>query len=97
MYLLSVVVDEEVIENAVRNNFKLCRCARESDRVLNVLYAADVELQNCFKAVLASSYRSIVMLVFAHINSYACLALVDADIDAVIHIKITLTERNKCR
>ena len=95
MYLLSVVDDEEVIENAFRNDFKLRRCSRKLDRVLNVLHTADVELQNRFKTVLAGSYRNIVMFIFAHIDRNACFALVDADIDAVAHIKITLTECNK--
>ena len=56
----------EVVEKIISDNFQLCIARINGNGILNMLYAADVQLQNRFKAALVNGNR---LRPFAEISS----------------------------
>ena len=96
MSFVSIFRNIEIIEHTVGADNELCAARRERYGSPDMLYSADVQLQNRFKAAVGLSYRNVIMLVLAGINGNSALAVCYCDIRSQLCVKITLADTNKC-
>ena len=96
MYFLFAVINVEIVYLTVRTDDKLCLIAAYGNGSLNVLYAADVQLQYCFITTFRAAESNFIMLLLAVINGNAALAAFKRDICCQLHVEVTLAYADKC-